>query len=127
MPTRYWKRESGNSPSGATPTRAGRSSLRSPDILPPIHRPNAQRCRQRTSPGVLCGAGNSTKASRRHDAHRRLPSDHSPGAASGGRRAGRVFPSPIETRPDQLTADDSHRSTGPDERTRPLHLIAVNG
>ena len=52
MPTRYWKRESGNSPSGATLKRAGTSSLQSPDISRPIHLPNARRCRRRTSPGV---------------------------------------------------------------------------
>ena len=51
-PTRCWKRESGNSPAGATPMRAGTSSLRSPAISPPIRRPNARRCRPPTSPGV---------------------------------------------------------------------------
>ena len=44
--------ESGSSPRGATPTRAGTSSLRLPAILRPIHRPNARRCRRPTSPGA---------------------------------------------------------------------------
>ena len=44
--------ESGNSRCGATVMRAGTSSLRSLAISPPIRRPNARRCRRRTSPAA---------------------------------------------------------------------------
>ena len=51
-PIRCWRRESGSSPHGVTPTRAGTSSLRLPAILRPIRRPNARHCRRPTSPGA---------------------------------------------------------------------------
>ena len=52
MLTRYWRRGSGNSLSGATPTTAGASSSQSPAISPHIRRRSARRCRWPASPGA---------------------------------------------------------------------------
>ena len=53
MRIRCWRRMSGNSARGGTPTRAVASSSRLPAIWRPIHRPNAHLLfRQPTSPAA---------------------------------------------------------------------------